>query len=267
MPYTLYAVMAFSSPKFIRRTDDLLKLFNIAISDNKNRAILRLEKYLNELERKGFISWEKDTAYHIHRLLDPKNGKGFHNDKNELGNAESKHQGNLNQEYSQKEKENSNQIVETETLKKSKFFSSDVYKDDDLEWHEQMTVIFEKLRGKINRSQEDEIRVEIIQSVEKLNKNMPNIKNEQMHYEIKQAIVRKQWDLLSPYYLWSNEEFHKYIEVLCNSGNKNPSIQKAYNYFEKIRKNSSLQKMILEWVKAVEEVYGIPPNSPPQRKL
>lgn len=67
-------VMSFQNKSFFRKVDDMLKIFNIKVSKNRERAIKRLEIYLNELESIGLIDWKVDrgTYYIEHRLIPTK---------------------------------------------------------------------------------------------------------------------------------------------------------------------------------------------------
>lgn len=76
-------VMSFENKRFFRKTDDILKIFNIKVSRNRERAIKRLEIYLNELHDIGLIEWrvDKDTYYIEHRLTPTKISIDIENSK------------------------------------------------------------------------------------------------------------------------------------------------------------------------------------------
>lgn len=87
----LYTVMAFPSATFFRKTDVLLELINIKTGKNRVRAIQLLERYLNNLSSKGFITWEKaKEKYTIRRNIEPKSGvitnKGEHDELEQNSN-------------------------------------------------------------------------------------------------------------------------------------------------------------------------------------
>lgn len=67
----LIPVISFPNKNFIRRTSDLLEIANIKESKNKKRAIAILDKGLNELMNKGFITWSKKIeTYYISSRID-----------------------------------------------------------------------------------------------------------------------------------------------------------------------------------------------------
>ncbi|POR29283.1 hypothetical protein [Paenibacillus polymyxa] len=221
-----YTVMSLPNHYFYRRQDKLLSLINSKDDQNQPRAITRLEEYLNDLTDQQLITWKLEKGvYHIKRLYKPANGT-LDIPFDQIRDAQNSEEGPSN--------------GDTENIEKE-------------EEYKEMGWILKRLMSKEKRSKQENMYYEIVQGVEAIKERTSGIPDaREFKNDFTQAILRKDWQSYSPYYLWTHPEFREWFSNHDES-KWNETYRQYQGIFRQVESNTELMGQLVEWRKAVED--------------
>lgn len=238
----LYTLLSFPEPVFRRKIDDALSIFGIRVGQNKKRAIFKLYKHLNQLKEEGVLDWEcTDTAVHITRKIKASEW---------LPSAEDVLSDIRNEKAKVKSRKNKIAYDMDVPIPADEHEQSVVSVVHDKEYFRNLA---RQLEQKPQRSIQEQAFMGIIGTIEALDDKMDSLENKEAADDIKRTILRKKWEELSPYYLWSVDWFHTYLKSQFASS----SVKHMLDYFDEINRDESLQMEIRNFVSDIEKAFDL----------
>lgn len=212
-----YISMTMTNKELHRSPKNLLQLMNIKEKQNAPRSIKRLESYLAQLAGMRIIQWRHNSRkYVIQRIYNPVEG--------------------IMPEV---------MVSEHEQLP----VEAPEQKQDEV-WEVQFERALNKL---VHRSDYENVQYRIYQDTIEMQEKTEQFKNPEDKDSYKQAILRRNWESFSPYYLWTHLEFRKWFRDKQNQARYNPDYVQYQQVFDRIESDQELQGNVLEWVEAIED--------------